>query len=291
MLLHQKFILLIISFLLIQANAFGKEPSIYEPKGFKGQFYFSWGYNRGYYTNSDIRFHGSDYDFTLSNVVSHDKPSPVGYDPYFKIDKITIPQTNLRIGYFFKNHWSISLGDDHMKYVMTQNQEVEINGEIKNSDTEYNGTYNNQSIVLADDFLKFEHTDGLNYINLELRRQDAIISLSKYHIANIDLNVIEGIGSGVMVPRTNTTLLSQERYDEFHLSGFGISAMAGLNITLWDHLFFQSEVKAGYINMPDIRTTASSSDKAAQHFYFTQVNLLVGYSFRIFKPAESQTPK
>ena len=43
---------------------------------------------------------------------------------------ITIPQTNYRIGYFFKEHYTISVGVDHMKYVMIADQKVQINGEI-----------------------------------------------------------------------------------------------------------------------------------------------------------------
>ena len=33
----------------------------------KGKFYIYWGGNRGYFTDSDIRFRGKDYDFTLEN--------------------------------------------------------------------------------------------------------------------------------------------------------------------------------------------------------------------------------
>jgi len=34
----------------------------------KGKFYIYWGGNRGYYTNSDIRFRGEGYDFTIKDV-------------------------------------------------------------------------------------------------------------------------------------------------------------------------------------------------------------------------------
>ena len=35
-----------------------------------GTLYFYWGYNRSYYTHSDIRFVGTDYDFKLKDVVA-----------------------------------------------------------------------------------------------------------------------------------------------------------------------------------------------------------------------------
>ena len=71
----------------------------------KGKFYVYWGWNRGTFSNSDIRFKGENYDFTLSDVSANDRPTPFGLNPYFRIDRITIPQTNYRIGYFFKENY------------------------------------------------------------------------------------------------------------------------------------------------------------------------------------------
>jgi hypothetical protein len=55
--------------------------------------------------------------------------------------KMTIPQTNFRIGYFINDHYSIALGVDHMKYVMAQNQVANITGNI-NTGTPFDGVYN-----------------------------------------------------------------------------------------------------------------------------------------------------
>ena len=82
------------------------------------KFFVYWGWNRDAYTDSDIRFHGNSYDFKLSKVVAHDRQTPLGLDPYLAPGSVTIPQTNCRIGYFLNDHWSISIGLDHMKYVM-----------------------------------------------------------------------------------------------------------------------------------------------------------------------------
>ncbi len=83
----------------------------------KGQWFLYWGYNRSWFTNSDIRFEGDDHDFTLRDVRAHDRP--VGFDAktYFSPASIWIPQYNYRIGYFLRDRWSLSLGMDHMKYV------------------------------------------------------------------------------------------------------------------------------------------------------------------------------
>ena len=129
----------------------------------------------------------------------------------------------------------------------------------------------------------FEHTDGLNYVNLEISRFDNLDNWLKFSIKNIDLNITEGIGVGILFPKTNTTLMGLERYDEFHLSGFGISAHAGLNITFFKHFFLQSNLKVGYINMNDIRTTANTSDSASQSFTFLENMYVFGANFNLSK--------
>jgi hypothetical protein len=247
----------------------------------KGKIFVYWGWNRDHYSTSDIRFKGSNYDFTLSNVKADDKPKPFGI--YFlKLNELTIPQTNFRVGYFFKENYTISLGLDHMKYVMRNDQTVKINGNI-NTGGAYDGVYNNNDIVLTSDFLLFEHTDGLNYVNVEVSRFDNLDNWLKFSVKNIDINLTEGVGVGMLYPRTNTTLLGKERYDEFHVSGYGLSAHVGLNITFFKYFFIQSNFKAGYINMQDIRTTKDKADSASQHFTYIENMYVFGARFNLTK--------
>lgn len=245
----------------------------------KGKWFINWGGNRESYSKSDITFWGNGYNFTLSDVKAHDKPKGVHLD-YIDPLRMTIPQTNFRIGYYFSDHYSISIGVDHMKYVMTQNQTVPMDGSISGH-SPFNGEYQNHQMVLTDEFLKFEHTDGLNYVNTELTRLDDITFLFGWDIDKVQLNTVVGAGAGLLYPKTNTTLMGMQRHDNFHISGYGTAAKAGLNLTFFKHYFIQSEIKGGYINMPDIRTTYSTDDHAKQHFTFAQWNLVVGGIFRV----------
>ncbi len=271
-----KKLLFVILFLPFVLNAQNQESNNDFYRAKKGNLYFYWGWNWEWFTKSDIHFQGTNYDFTLNDVVANDRPSKFGFNPYFHPGFVTLPQYNFRVGYFFKDNWDISFGIDHMKYVMQQNQTVDIEGNIANSNTIYDGTYVNDKIVLEEDFLKFEHTDGLNYINFELRHSDPFF---KYR--SIQLSAIEGVGAGVLVPKTNTTLLNNPRYDEFHLAGFGLGAVVGLNVNFLKYFFIQTELKGGFISMPDIRTTASKSDKANQHFFFSELDILFGGIIRL----------
>lgn len=246
----------------------------------KGKFFVSWGGNRDSYSKSDITFRGKDYDFTLENVQAHDKPKGWHVD-YINPARMTIPQTNFRLGYFINDHYSVAIGVDHMKYVMTQNKAVNINGYYPNPGS-YDELLPNNQVLLTPEFLTFEHTDGLNYVNTEFSRHDDISSIFKIgNTDKIQVNLTEGVGFGLLYPKTNTKLLGKERHDDFHVSGYGTSLKAGLNITFFKHFYIQGELKGGYINMQDIRTTKSSEDTASQDFFFFQRIIAIGGIFRI----------
>jgi len=264
-------------FLLIFTNsfAFAQLQSNNTKENRKGKAYVYWGWNRAWFSQSDIHFEGENYDFILADVVAKDRQSPFKFATYFHPSKITIPQYNVKIGYFFHQNYSVTLGTDHMKYVVQGDQSVKVTGQINDQDSPYNGNYDNDNIELTADFLRFEHTDGLNYINADIRRFDELLRWKK-----ISLNITEGIGTGILFPRTNVTLLGKERNDEFHLSGYGFSALLGANLLFYDTFFIQTEWKGGFINMPDIRTTNSVLDKANQQFFFTQWNVVFGANFR-----------
>ncbi|MEO8932727.1 MAG: hypothetical protein ABI295_00345 [Xanthomarina sp.] len=251
----------------------------------KGKIFLSWGGNREAFTKSDINFKGEDYNFTLQDVKAQDKPKGWHID-YINPARMTIPQTNFKLGYFISDNYYLAFGLNHMKYVMNQNQYVNINGYINlpagEDGSVYNGIYQNEEIQMTEDFLMFEHTDGLNLLFLEFGRFDDISSL--FGITSTDIfqvNMTEGFGAGILYPKTNTTLLEKDRYDEFHVAGYGVSLSAGLNLTFLKHFFIQGDLKGGYINMPDIRTTHNKKDRASQHFMFIETVISVGGIFKI----------
>ena len=276
--------MVVLSFCVFSQYTFSQEiveaPEKYTAHN-KGKFYIFWGGNRANYTKSDIRFVGKGYDFTIYDVEAHDKPKGWHID-YINPSRMTIPQTNFRMGYFISDHYNISIGFDHMKYVMYNDRRVHYSGYYPNAGS-YNENPTADELTLAEDFLLFEHTDGLNYVNTEFSRVDDISKLfsKTLNTDKLQINLTEGLGGGFIYPKTNTTLLDKERYDQFHVAGFGLSAKAGLNLTFFKYFFIQAELKGGYIEMNDIRTTQSKDDHAEQHFWFLQRTIAFGGIFRI----------
>src|SRR5690606_38573022 len=137
--------------------------SAQEEKTNKGKIYFFWGWNESWDSNSDIHLTGNKYDFTLQKVIGHEKESDLSIATYFAPKNITLPQTNLSVGYFISYTYDISFGVDHMRYVMSSNQSVRIHGNI-NDGTVYDGRYFTDVFLITPSFLKCEHTDGFNYL-------------------------------------------------------------------------------------------------------------------------------
>ena len=138
----------------------------------KGDFFLSWGYNWSWYSDSDIKFEGENYNFELKSVKAADRQTPFTFENYFRFNSITIPQY-----------------------------------------------------------------------------------------------------------KTNSLLLNNDRYDQFNLAGYGLHALFGVGFTFFEHLIIKTELKGGYINMPNIRTTSNESDSASQSFFFGQYNFSIGGSF------------
>ena len=244
----------------------------------KGRAFAFWGWNRGFYSNSTLKMKGDDYNLTLHNLSAHDKVTkPVfNYNDYFKLGRITIPQTNFRVGYFFKDNWALTLGVDHMKYVMDQNQVAKVEGTITR-EGEFKGTYNGD-MAITDNFLTFEHTDGLNYINSEVERYVTVKNMPQ----NLQIGFMLGAGAGVLFPKTNAKFLDYERNDRFHVSGFGLSAKAGFEFIFFKHLTLKGEAKQGYINMPNIILHQKGiNGKGKQQFGFSELTATIGWNFRV----------
>lgn len=271
--------LLLLSF-IANARFIGSKKTVTSDKG---KLYFYWGWNRAWYTRSDIHFKGENYNFKLNDMKGRDRQTPFGIDPYFTPSRISIPQTNMRLGYFITDKIDISIGVDHMKYVLVYNQPTKIDGYI-NDGSAYDGVYTNDNFINSYSFLKFEHTDGLNYIHAQITRNDDIFKALKIKLNpnKLRLNSLIGFGIGGLLPKSNVNLWNNERHDDFHWAGYGFSGQIGADLIIFKHLFIRGEYKVGFIDMPDIRTSATPSDRASQHFFFNEYTFCVGVCFNPF---------
>lgn len=260
------------------------------------RFYFEWGYNRAWHSKSDVHLKGDGYDYTLKNVTASDLPASFDPSVYFSLGKFSIPQFNVRLGYYINDKYSISIGYDHMKYVLDNWKNATISGYISSEALEeqakydhpeikdFVGSYDNDEIYLGQNFIKYEHTDGLNYVRINLDRSDRLWTNKNGKVA---IEMMNGVGLGPVVPWTDYTHLSGKRHtNRLHISGLGFSVNSGIKAEFFEKFYIQSNAVGGYINMPWIETAMGQSDSAEQQFYFFQFNVVAGvyfYPLRLIK--------
>ena len=232
--------IIFLSFLVIGFVSNAQQPTKNNKRSTaKGAFFFYWGYNRSAYSKSNLRFIGPGYDFTLNGVQAHDRPSQ-DLKTYVSLTDFTVPQFNFRFGYNFKKNWALSLGYDHLKYVLTDGPTYYLNGTINpgvDPVTNWSGTYNNQPVVTQSNTFHYENTNGLNYIHADISNVFKIYQSDKARFA---LTTLYGFGTGPILSFNDFTFAGRKDVATVSLSGFGISGHAGLRAEFFKRVFIQT---------------------------------------------------
>ncbi|MFK8036643.1 MAG: hypothetical protein AB8B74_00005, partial [Crocinitomicaceae bacterium] len=229
----------------------------------KGAIYFFWGYNRSIYSKSDIKFTGPGYDFLVDNATAHDNPSR-DIKTYINPATISVPQFNIRLGYYYKEKYDISFGYDHMKYVMTDNQTAQLTGSIDPSENAYlGGEYQNSPKKLTPNAIHYENSNGLNYISAQIQHTNYFHrSKNRKHF----LQYRFGLGLGGVVTQTDFNWNNVSYNTDLKISGFGGSVHTGLRADFFNRFFVQSNWSMGYINLPNLQTIKNTNHRAKQQF-------------------------
>lgn len=240
----------------------------------KGDIWITWGYNRSHYNPSDIHFQGEGFNFTLLNAQAIDDPEPFDSKIYFNPTRFTVPQFNFRAGYQIRPNLSISGGWDHMKYVLLQNQLVRIDGYIDSEASEdYAGKYDEQLIQVTPGFMKYEHTDGFNFVRLGVERFGSFWRSQKHRLG---ADYFGGVSAGLMFPWTDFTFGGTRYRNWIHLSGWAVSVQLGMRLEWLDCIFLQAQAQYGYASMGDIIIQGESQARASQNIVFFERSLCIG---------------
>lgn len=246
----------------------------------QGTFYFYWGYNRSAYTKSNLNFVGENYDFTLKNAKASDNPYPIDLSVYLNPKKITIPQFNIRAGYYFWNNWDLSLGYEHMKYVLNNKNEVLLDGVIEPGvDDLWSGNYNDEPVITDREHIHYENSDGLNYINFRLTRTDQWFSTKNKNFA---FNTLMGVGGGAILSFNDFNFAQQFDRRTISVSGYGLSGHLGIRLDLFKHVFIQSSVLGGFNHQLKVRNRPNDKNAYTRHKYgFVMFDTSIGALFYI----------
>ena len=233
----------------------------------KNAMYFFWGYNRAIYTKSDINFWGPNYNFTVLKATAKDRPSNE-FRTYVNPATISVPQFNIRLGWYYKERWDWSIGYDHMKYVMRDWQEAYITGYVNGTTTsQLNGTYTKDDgkILIRPQDLHYENTNGLNYCSVQLNNTAPIWKTNNGKFA-----IMRRVGGGLgfLITQTDFNWDGKDYHSTFKFSGWGISAHAGIRLDFFNRFFILNNFQTGYINLPKNATIQHQGTYAKQDFLY-----------------------
>lgn len=281
-------ILIIVGLFLIPVSASAQSRKKQKISHAKGTLFGYWGYNRSGYTKSNIRFQGPGYDFTLAGSVAHDNPSKFSAESYLDPRNITVPQFNARIGYYFAHHWAISFGYDHMKYIFKDGNEVLLSGTIApgvDPETNWSGVYNSQPVTTNREQFHYENSNGLNYLRLELTRTDMLFAAGDKDQFAISSNL--GVSTGSLLSFNDFTFAGQKNTTTVSMSGYGLSAHAGLRFEFFRHLFIGTNISGGFNHQLKVRTRPNDPSAFARHSYgYYEYNAVLGFLLYI-RPTNS----
>ena len=247
----------------------------------KGWLYAYWGYNRAFYSNSDIHFISPNYDITFYNLSAHDRPSPFTFENYVKPNNVFVTQYNIRVGYFPLPNWHFSVGMDHMKYVVDQGQKVRASGYVSPAFyPQFGGNHNMDSFTVGGDSLSFEHTNGLNLASFDIDYLQPLFPLAKRRIW-VKWNT--GFGGFFAVTKTELRIFNEGIDNRFHLSGLCAFVKTGPRIEILKYFIMGFEWKAGYMNLPSVLIHNDEPKHAEHRFYFWEYYGYMGMQVPIKK--------
>ncbi len=241
-----------------------------EKKNPKGQLYFLWGYNKDWFSLSDLHFestNSNDFDFTIYGAKAHDKPR---FESVLNRN-ISIPQFIYRIGYMFSKHpnMGIEIGFDHAKYIMNQNQVARVKGKIFEN-------YIDKDTVLANNFVRFEHTNGANFLMASfIYRKNIYASPSGSNCFYAALKP----GAGIVIPQSEVALFGKNQNNNYHIAGY----VTGMDISgryeFRKHFIAETGFKGVFANYLDVLSVGES--KANHHFFCVEWLFSIGYQIAL----------
>lgn len=108
-----------------------------------------------------------------------------------------------------------------MKYVMDNNQYAQVFGVITSeASPKYAGTYLDARMLISPDFLKFEHTDGLNLLSFDA---EYYIQLFVNKKNRLGIYLQSGAGGIFVIPRSDVRIFEKGLNNRFHLAGYSIT--------------------------------------------------------------------
>jgi hypothetical protein len=262
-------ILLLAGFGFSSTQAFGQS----QPKKNKrkGELYFSWGYNKEWYSHSNVHIVqpslGNNY--TFENISAHDHP---GWDDGIFNKAISIPQYNYRVGYLFdaEKGLGIEINFDHTKYIFAD-QNAPLKGQLHNRSVDTTIAFNESNGFY------YWLNNGANFLLFNF--------VKRWHIwqtgdQKLKIDFLGKAGVGPVIPHVQNALFGQANSPHFQLGGWNTGVEAALRVTFFRYVYLEYTNKFDYARYSGLKIYEGTSKQA---FATYEMILNLGLSFPVGK--------
>ncbi|MGG9970647.1 hypothetical protein ACQ33O_02535 [Ferruginibacter sp. SUN002] len=237
----------------------------------KKEFYFSWGYNKEWYTKSKVKIDqpslGNKYTFV--DVIGKDHPGWNEDGGIFK-KELTIPQYNYRLGLFLnkKKDLAVEINFDHTKFIFAD-QRVRIKG-----------TLNNAPVDSLIDFNKangyyYYLNNGANFLLFNIVKR---WHLYKNNAGTFKVDALGKVGIGPVIPHVENSFFGNTNTPHFQIGGWNTGVEAALRTTFFDYVYLEFSNKADYARYADLKIFEGT----AKHAFGTyEMILSLGVNFPV----------
>jgi hypothetical protein len=237
----------------------------------KGEFYFSWGYNKDYYTNTNIFVNqpslGNNFNFKNTILVDHP-----GWDEGLFNTALSIPQYNYRFGYFFDKNkdWAFEINFDHTKALIKDNHSIHLVGIYHGASID--STFNFSKTGDGTSRNYYYLNNGANFLLFNIVKRNRFKSLSSKNIA------IDGLGKfgiGPLIPHVQNSLFGKENDSKFQFGGWNTGTEYALRSTFYKKLYLEFSGKLDYAMYYNLNVFEGN---ARQNFGTLEFILSFGYN-------------
>lgn len=208
----------------------------------KGEFYFSWGYNKDYYTKTNVSISQPSLgnNFTFKNTQLVDNP---GWDKALLTMQLSIPQYNYRIGYFIDKEKDLAfeINFDHTKALFKNDQTVHMVGTFNNRPIDSSFVFSKTGTGTSQNYYYLNNGANFLLFNIVKRKR-----FTKLNTKAFNFDGLAKFGIGPLIPHVQNSLFGKTNNQLFQFGGWNTGVEYALRSTFKKHLYLEFAGKLDY---------------------------------------------
>ncbi len=253
-----------------------------------GNWYFSWGYSRQQYGDSDIhvRQPGEGNDFVVHRARGSDDPAGLLHivRSIFTLN-VTAPQENIRVGRFVNEDktFAVEFSLDHSKYNTNNGQVAHVTGTIDGAP--YDGP-----MALDEQHFQYALHNGLNHVMVNGVWFHHLRDVSLWQQSG-DLQLVSRLGAGLLIPHAENTILGHDnsgeigtkrsspccsRHDWWQINGWTVGTEVGIRYAMTRSVYAELTQKVAYGKLHGVPVYHGL---AGQQIWMSEQVLSLGFLF------------